>query len=203
MEYHLFVSRRETVTNTLLGGFLLLSFFACLAAVVLVAWLGISGLDWIFRVALPGKKVPMTFSILGLSAAVSLWQGMRAMIGKRWRNAILFLISVPLLILVGLTFNQDWSLDGRPGPSPYFFLALAILGVADRAKLSWTEFSLAVSVAASAMAVKSGWLGDGVLSQTVVGCDLAVIGVWWVAQIRGNYKRTSSDQQLDLPQAVG
>jgi hypothetical protein len=70
---------------------------------------------------------------------------------------------------------------------------MMVIAIADGANLGRLQFFLAAAIAATAMAVNGGLLGNGVLSHTVANCVLAVAVLWWIVTICGNYKSDASD----------
>jgi hypothetical protein len=192
------MSLRDIVVNALLGTFLLLVFFACLAAIALVAWFGLIGLDWVVRLVVPGRTLPTEFLIFGTWALLSLWSGVGHARKGRWRNAFLCFICAPLVVLAWFSFFQ--SPIGGAGQVLSFWIPLMLLTVAD-ASLGRLRFFLTAAIAGTAAAVDCGLLGSGTLSRTVANCLLAMVAVWWIAMIRNNWRTEAPDQPLALPPA--
>ena len=189
------MSRRDIVVNALLGTFLLLVFFACLAAIGLVVLFGFIGLEWIVRLVVPGRTLPRGFSIIGIWTLLSLWNGIRHVREKRWRNAFLCFACPPL---VGLGLFTPV----HTGQALFFWVpVMVVFIIANDATLGRLKFFLAAAMAGGAVLLNSDLLGNGALSQTIANCLLAMVAVWWIAVIRHNWRTEAPNQPLALPPA--
>jgi len=179
--------RRDMIVNTLIGTFLLSTFFACFAAIALGVWLGFIGMQWGVQRLLPGLTVPAWFWISGIWLLLLLRSGLRHVRERRWRNAFLNFIGAPLLLLAWYTPIQS-PLGGDGSPLFFWVPVMMVITIADDAKLSRLGFFLAAAVAAASVSVNAGFLGNGVLSHRVASGVIAVAFGWWMVQIRGAYK---------------
>src|SRR5882762_8689174 len=195
MECNRFMSRRDIVVNTLLGTFLLLVFFACLAAIGLVVLFGFVRLEWIVRLVVPDMTLPRGFSIIGIWMLLSLWNGIRHVREKRWGNAFLCFACAPL---VGLGLFTPV----HTGQALFFWVpVMVVFSIANDATLGRLKFFLAAAIAGGAVLLNSGLLRNGTLSQTIANCLLAMVAVWWIAVIRDNWRTEAPNQPLALPPA--
>ena len=179
--------RRDMIVNTLIGTFLLSTFFACIVGIALAGWLLFIGIQWGVQRLLPGVTVPAWFWISGIWLLLSLRNGLRHVRERRWRNAFLSFIGAPLLILAWFTPVQ--SPLGGDGPPLFFWVpVMMVITIADDANLSRLGFFLAAAVAAASVSVNAGLLGNGVLSNKVATGVIAVAFACWMVEIRVIYK---------------
>ena len=139
--------RRDSVINTLLGIFLLVVFFAWLAAIVMVCWLGLMGFEWILRRIFPGVNVTAEFSLIGIWSLVMVWWVVEETRKRRWRNALLFSAVAWIMSLLFIVPTHS-SIEGIRGNWVlYDWLPLiVVLSIAGNVALGRLKFVLAAVI---------------------------------------------------------
>jgi len=203
MEYDPFVSRRDSATNALIGIFLLVVFFACLAAIALVCWLGFTGSEWILRRIFPHVTYAATFSSIGIWTWFLVWTAVGHGRKRRWRNAFLFLAVAPI---TGWIFMVPMppSIGGIGGNWVlYCWLPLImVIGIAGDASMGRPKFFLAAAIVGAVAALNSGLLGYTALSSAAAYCLVTGTLVWWCIDIiRIRRKTETADPSMALPPA--
>jgi len=199
--------RRDSVINALLGIFLLVVFFACLAAIALVCGLGFIGFEWILRRIFPGWTRPYAFAFGASWTLVLVWYGVGHARKRRRRNAFLFFAIAPIM-------GWGWALvvpfrssigDVRGVALLYCLLPMiAIMGLAQDAALGRLKFFLAAAIISAVVLVNCGLLGYSALSRGAAYGVLGATFLWcfsgvWTAWT--GHKPEPPDHSLAPPTA--
>ena len=128
--------------------------------------------------------VPNYFVLLAVYGVLSLVYGVGHLRSRRWRNAFLSLVIIPVVFSWWWGSNH-WAAGDESFPSMWFILI--VLVVPGAVCVSRYEFLLWASIAGTIMALNLGLMGSGQLAHSARVCTEAAAFVLFVLFARRNW----------------